>query len=196
MQSSAIRLPETGGERFAGSRVKGTMVRAHIDWVRDHRDRNEIIEFFELIAPRVKTVLSATWYPFEDVVELDRTIMNLFGNGDLRFLQELGAYSARQSLCGVHRAFRRDGVHEFFRHSALLHHRFQDFGSAQYAETGATEGRMVHSGYDSYSPIYCASAIGFHHECIRLHGGTHVTVWESECQCRGDATCTFEMVWS
>jgi len=172
------------------------MVRAHVDWVRDHRDRTEIIEFFEAIAPRMRTVLSATWYPFEDVIELDRVIMDRFGHGDPQFLQELGAYSARQNLNGVYRSFRRDDVHEFFRRSAVLHHQFQDFGNARYAETGATEGRMIHSEYASWSPLYCASAIGFYHECIRLHGGMNVAVWESQCLCRGDATCTFELVWS
>lgn len=56
-------------------------------------------------------------------------------------------------------------------------------------------GRMIHSCYTSYSPLYCASAIGFYRECIHLHGGTKIEVWESACQCRGDASCTFDWTW-
>jgi hypothetical protein len=172
------------------------MVRAHVDWVRDHRDRNEVIEFFESIPSTMRTVLAASWYPFEHVVKLDRVIMNRFGHGEPVFLQELGAYSARQTLTGVHRSFQRSGVHELFHRSALLHDRFQDFGTAEYRGLAELEGQMIHRGYSSYSPLYCASAIGFYRECIRLHGGMNVHVWESRCQCRGDDACVFEFAWA
>jgi hypothetical protein len=182
-------------ERFAGGRVKGSMVRAHVDWVRDHRDRDEVIDFFEAVPFTMRNVLVASWYPFEDAIQLDRIIMNRFGDGEPRFLRELGSYSARLNLDGVYRFFQRSGVHEFFRGSARLHAQFQDFGTAEYRELTACEGQMIHAGYPSYSPLYCASATGFYRTCIELHGGKDVDVWESHCQCRGEATCTFEMLW-
>jgi hypothetical protein len=170
-------------------------VRAHIDWVRDHRDRTEVIEFFEAIPRTIRTVLGASWYPFRDVIELDRVIVDRFGHGEIPFLQELGAYSARQSLSGVYRFLQRSGVHEFFRRSALMHGQYQDFGTADYEELGGGAGRMIHRHYTSYSPLYCASAIGFYRHCIRLHGGMNVAVRESACQCRGEESCTFELEW-
>ncbi|HKS25254.1 MAG TPA: hypothetical protein VJZ76_20835 [Thermoanaerobaculia bacterium] len=182
-------------EHLNGGRVKGVMVRAHVDWVRDHRDRDEVIEFFEAIPRTMRTVLAASWYDFADVIALDRVIVDRFGGGQLPFLQELGAYSARQSLTGVYRFFQRSGVHEFFRRSALLHGQFQDFGTAEYEEVEGTAGRMRHGHYTSYSPLYCASAAGFYRECIRLHGGMRIEVGEPECQCRGDAACVFELAW-
>jgi len=166
------------------------MVRSHIDWVRDHRDRSEVIEFFEAVPATMRTVLSAAWYPFPDAVELDRIIMNWFGNGDLRFLQELGAYSARLNL------MRGSDAHDFFRRSALLHRQFHDFGTASYRELSPLRGSMMHTAYPSYSPLYCAGAAGFYRECVRLHGGVSVEVAETSCQCRGEEACTFEMVWT
>ncbi|HEX3580636.1 MAG TPA: hypothetical protein VH087_02660 [Thermoanaerobaculia bacterium] len=182
-------------ERFAGGNMKGSMARAHIDWVRDHRGRDEVIDFFEAVPYRMRNVLAASWYSFEDAMKLDRIIMNRFGDSDLRFLEQLGAYSARLNLTGVYRFFQRAGVHEFFRSSARLHAQFQDFGTAEYRELSPCEGQMIHADYPSYSPLYCSSAIGFYRTCIELHGGKDVDVWESHCQCRGEATCTFEMLW-
>lgn len=182
-------------ERFNGGHVKGVLVRAHIDWVRDHCDRRDVIAFFDAIPNSVRGVLAASWYPFADLIAVDRILMQRFGGNEPRFLRQVGAYSASQNLLGVHRFFHRAGVHDFFHRSALLHLQFQDFGGAQYRETSATEGMMVHSRYTSFSPLFCESAAGFYGECIRLHGGTNVDVRETCCQCRGDATCTFEMTW-
>jgi hypothetical protein len=195
MQNASKRAWLEPAEHLGEGRVKGVMVRAHLDWVRDHHDRTEVIEFFEAVPASMRTVLTASWYPFADIVALDRLIMNRFGHGELSFLQKLGAYSARQSLTGVYRFFQRSGVHEFFRRSALLHGQYQDFGTASYDGHAETAGRMLHDGYPSFSPLYCASAAGFYRECIRLHGGMAVEVWEPECQCRGDAACAFEMAW-
>jgi hypothetical protein len=197
MQNAARHLDSLSEltECFAGGRVKGSMVRAHIDWVRDHRQRDEVIEFFEAVPLAMRNVLVASWYSFDDAMKLDRIIVDRFGDGDLRFLQQLGAYSARLNLTGVYRFFQRAGVHEFFRNSARLHSQFQDFGTAAYHELSSCEGQMVHEGYTSYSPLYCASALGFYRTCIELHGGKEIDVWESHCQCRGEASCTFEMLW-
>jgi predicted hydrocarbon binding protein len=54
---------------------------------------------------------------------------------------------------------------------------------------------MVYSDYPCYSPVYCASAVGFFMESILRHGGTEPNVVETKCQTLGDATCTFEMTW-
>ena len=47
-------------ERLAGGNVRGSIIRAHLDWVRDHRDRAEIIEFFEVLPPPMHSVVAAS----------------------------------------------------------------------------------------------------------------------------------------
>ncbi|HWS71728.1 MAG TPA: hypothetical protein VN605_06415 [Thermoanaerobaculia bacterium] len=79
--------------------------------------------------------------------------------------------------------------------AALLHVQYQDFGMGAYDATSERSGRMLHRGYTSYSPLYCASAIGFYRECVRLHGGTRITIAETSCHCHGDHACTFELAW-
>jgi hypothetical protein len=192
---SALPMP-LSTERFAGGNVRGSVVRAHLDWVRDHRDRTEIIEFFELLPPAMRTVVPASWYPFQDLIEVDRVILNRFGSGDLSLLEDVGAYAARRILDGLRRYPRSTSVHEFFRRTALVRTELQDFGAAKYQTVDEAGGRMTHEEEVSCSPIHCATAIGFYRQSIRLHGGAGVQVWESTCQCRGDASCTFELLWT
>ena len=63
-------------------------------------------------------------------------------------------------------------------------------------QTGPSSGKMVHTEYVCYSRTFCNSAIGYYDGCITSHGGTHATVRETECQCYGDKTCTYEMTWT
>ncbi len=199
MSNLALKLLPLPGEHLAGGRVKGSMIRAHLDWVRDHAAREETIELFEalpgVVRQQVSTVLAASWYDFSTLIAVDRTILALFGNDDVRFLEQLGAWSARSNLAGVYKIFRREHLHDFFRRAAVLHRQFQDFGTAEYVELAPSAGVMHHRGYTSYSPLYCASAIGFYRECVTLHGGSEVEVTETECQCSGAAACTFAMAW-
>ncbi len=197
---SAARQPEyeerMNAVRFAGGRMSGSIVRAHIDWVRDYRDRDEVISFFEALPQVMRNVLAASWYPFDAAMEVDRLIMNRFGNGDPRFLEELGAYSARQALTGVDRFMQPFGIHEFFHRAASLHRRLHDLGTDVYFERAPSAGRFVHIGYCSVNPLYCSTSIGFYRECIRLHGAADVMVRESTCQCAGNNSCTYELSWT
>ncbi len=188
-------------ERLEGGRLKGGILRSHIRWIRDHRSPSEERQLWASLPPDIGTSLSGAvlvgeWYPFAWLVALDRAIAKQFGQGDPAFLRELGRYSARINVSTTYRAFDRKAAHDFFANSALLHRQFQDFGSARYERTGETSGRMIHEAYPCFSPVFCESAIGYYEECILTHGGQTPTVVETECQCAGGRTCSFQMQWA
>jgi hypothetical protein len=197
--SLAIQTTPVAREQLTGGRVKGSIIRAHLNWVRDHASREETIELFEALPAAVRgevaTVLAASWYDFATLIAVDRTILSLFGSNEITFLERLGAYSAQANLSGVYRFLHPDALHELFRRAAALHRQFQDFGTAEYSALSPGAGVMQHREYTAYSPLFCASAIGFYRECVILHGGTDVEVRETECQCRGASACSFEMAW-
>jgi len=197
--ANVLSLASSQREVLGAGNVKGSMLRAHLDWVRHHASREDTIELFESLSPEVRqragSILAATWYPFSMLIEIDRAILRLFGGGEAAFLEQLGAYSAEMNLRGVYRSFRRADVHDFFTRTAVLHRQFQDFGIARYRELDDAYGMMTHSGYTSYSPLYCASAIGFYRAAVRLHGGADVVVHESRCQCAGAPACVFDIAW-
>jgi hypothetical protein len=140
-------------------------------------------------------LLPVNWFPFADLIEVDRAIVNVFGGADPAVLREVGAYSARSNLTGVFKAFRANSIHDFFDNGARLHKKFQDFGEAAYVMTSRTSGEMIHSGYRSYSPLFCQSALGYYRESLVLHGAASPQVDETTCQCRGDRSCTFALRW-
>lgn len=186
-------------EVLGDGHVKGSMLTAHIRWVEDQRTA-ELPRFWEALPAGVRqrlrpTIAPDNWYAFSDLMAVDRTIVDLFGSGLPTTLRELGAYSACINLSGIYRTFTRTDVHEFLENGARLHWKMQDFGSAQYIRTGTTSGKMVHSGYCSFSPLYCESACGFYREAVALHNVEATSLIETTCQCRGDESCTFVIRW-
>lgn len=184
-------------EVVAGGRVKGGMVRAHLDWLKKTHGDDAGARLVKALPPQasaeIASTLPSSWCSFDTLVALDRAIAKQYGNN---VLKDLGRFSARINLDTTYRLYKRENIHEFFRRSASLHAQFQDFGTVLYEQNGPQGGRMVHSGYVCFSPAYCASAIGYYEEALRIHGGRNVIVTESSCQCAGDSTCTFVMRWS
>ncbi|HEY8848478.1 MAG TPA: hypothetical protein VIO12_04250 [Thermoanaerobaculia bacterium] len=184
-------------EVVIGGRVKGGMIRAHLDWLRRTHSEDAATKLLrslpQQVAAEIASTLPSSWCSFESVVTLDRAIAQQFGNN---VLKDLGRFSAKINLDTTYRLYKREDIHEFFRRSASLHAQFQDFGTAVYEKYNDQGGRMIHSGYACFSPTYCSSAIGYYEEALRIHGGRNVIVTESSCQCAGDASCTFVMRWS
>jgi hypothetical protein len=183
-------------EVLTGGRVRARIVKSHLQWVRDYHGEDALGRLLEMLPERdIATIAPAAWCSFESVVRLDRAIEAMFGRGRPGFLREMGRYSAHLNLTAMQPLLKRDDLHAFFHRAVLLHSQFQDFGTAEYEERWECSGRMVHSGYRCFSPVYCASAVGYYEQAIVLHGVRPVVVLETSCQCAGDAACTFELQW-
>ncbi|HSJ76965.1 MAG TPA: hypothetical protein VK899_12440 [Gemmatimonadales bacterium] len=192
-------ITNTRREALAGGRVKGAMVRAHLQFVRDRLGEAAMAKTLAALPPavahEVQGVLTGTWCAFENLILLDRAIARAAGKDERELMRELGRYSAQINLSTVYRAFHRDDIHEFFRHSATLHRQFQDFGTCEYEHLGEGHGRISVHNAVCYSPAYCSSEVGYLEQVIATHGGTAASVTETACQCTGDDRCTFELRW-
>lgn len=190
----------TPREKLEGGRLKGGMFRSHMAWVKENasdQQREQILGRLPEDARKQLSglILASSWFPFGWLIELDRAIMDVCGGGRLESIEDLGRWSARINHSTTYKAFDRNSNHEFFENSALLHSQFQDFGKVEYQRNGETGGRMIVSDYPCYSPIFCASAVGYYEGTIESHDGRNAIVREVSCQCYGDPTCTFEMSW-
>jgi predicted hydrocarbon binding protein len=186
-------------EALAGGRVKGSMVRAHLQYVREKLGEPTLAAVLKSLPPAVATevqgVLASTWCALESLVLLDRAIARAAGRDEREMMRELGRYSAQINLSTVYRAFNRDDIHEFFRNSAMLHRQFQDFGDCVYEQVGPTHSRITIRNSACYSPAYCSSEAGYLEQVIATHGGHDAAITEPVCQCAGQDRCTFELRW-
>lgn len=194
------QLLGTSREMLAGGMVKGGMMAAHVGWAARSRAPQDVFRFWNAVPESLREplqgmILPVNWYEFADLIEVDRAIVRVYGNGDPTVLRQVGAHSARINLTGVYKVFRAESIHNFLENGARLHPKFQDFGQAVYEKLDANSGQMVHSDYCSYSPLFCESALGFYRESLELHGARSVQVDETSCQCRGSRSCTFALSW-
>ena len=186
------------GDRAA---VKGTMLQAHVAWA--------IAELGEawmagvpggvdpLAAAFVtRGVLATDWVPFRALIEIDRAIAKAKGGAPEAVFHALGRHSATSNLAGVYKGFVQEEPHRFFEQTGVLHNRFQNFGRFTYERTALRSGRIRIEGYDEFSPVYCASAIGYYEGALQtMEPPGPIAVAETSCQCAGDAACVFEMRW-
>ena len=145
-------------------------------------------------AAQLRTPLASAWYDFATLVELDRAVYDVHHLKQPNILALVGAASAEYGIGKVYKALDSEELVKFLENEATFHSQFQRFGNVEFQQT-PRGGRMIYTSYPVYSPIYCASAVGFFLEAILRHGGHDPTVIEARCQCHGQPSCTFELTW-
>ena len=179
-------------------KVKGVMFGGRKAFLLSTLGEEGLARLLEKLTPRtrgyVKTPLASSWCEFESLIELDRAIYNEMKATHPNVLALIGAASAELGIGKIYKSLDSEELVKFLENNALFHDQYQKFGSVRFEKT-PNGGRMIYSNYPCYSPVYCASAIGFFQESILRHGSTDPVVTETKCQCHGDKSCTFEMTW-
>lgn len=193
-------IQEPRESRRPAARVKGSVFRAHLDWVRHHRSREETIEFYEALSSDVRHLvaglISSEWFPAAALLEVDRVIIDQFGSGSISFAQHLGKYLALTMLVSARPLPRPFEIHATLQNIATGQSEYEDLGGrARYVPGSKFTGVVVRLTSSIVSPILCAAASGFYAECLRVYGCTSIEVSEPDCQTRGEAVCRFDLRW-
>ena len=72
----------------------------------------------------------------------------------------------------------------------------QDLGIVRLAASSPASIVITHAGFTSFSRIWCEHSLGYFEQILSMHGAAPDLVLESQCQCAGDASCTFVLAWS
>lgn len=180
------------------AKVKGVMFGGRRAFLLEALDQEGFNKFIEKLTPRtrgyVRTPLASSWCEFESLIELDRAIHNELKAKYPNVLALIGAASAELGIGRIYKSLDSKELIQFLENNALFHDQYQKFGNVHFEKSGSGA-RMIYANYPVYSPIFCASAIGYFMESILRHGGNDPKVVETKCQCHGEKTCTFEMTW-
>jgi hypothetical protein len=178
-------------------KVKGVMFGARKHFLTEQLGEESFLQFLGKLSPRTrqytKMPMASAWCEFESLIELDRAIYEEFKSHP-NVLALVGAASAELGIGKVYKSLDTTELAKFLENNAQFHDQYQKFGRVKFEKT-AGGAKMIYTAYPCYSPAYCASAFGYFLESILRHGGTDPKVTETRCQCRGDSSCTFEMIW-
>jgi hypothetical protein len=181
--------------------VKGTMLQAHLLWARENLDPDALDRVRSRVQQSYRDYLdrpplATDWIPLGALLEYDVAIAAAAGGRPEEVYRALGRHSATTNLQGVYKAFAVEEPHRFFEQQALLHRRFQNFGSARYERAGLQAGRLHIDGYEKPSLVFCGSGRGYFEGVLammRVPGPIQCT--EVLCQCQGDPECLFDLSW-
>ncbi|HXG59451.1 MAG TPA: hypothetical protein VNL91_10550 [Thermoanaerobaculia bacterium] len=180
-------------------KVKGVMFGGRKQFLIDTMGEEGFHDFAATLTPKtrgyVMTPLASSWCEFASIVELDRAIHEKLKARYPNVLALIGAASAELGIGKVYKILDTNELTKFLENNALFHTQYQKFGRLRYEKT-ASGARMIFTDYPCYSPIFCASAVGYFLEAILRHGGTNPNVTETKCHCHGDSSCTFELTWN
>jgi hypothetical protein len=179
--------------------IKGTMINAHLAWAKKEiPDLGNLKSQLssETLVLLNRMILATEWIPLRCLIQIDRAIAATVGGVPEEIFRELGRYSAFINLSGVYKQFIMGEPHRYFERMAILHEQYQNFGRSVYEKVGERAGRIKIDHYREYSPVYCASAIGYFEESLRLMKAPGpIIVREKTCQCWGESMCLFEILW-
>ena len=182
--------------------VKGSALASRVLWVQLGHGGAGVERLLAQVSPELRATLAegihkATWYPFDQFIELTVAIDRLFGQGDLSLVRELARHGADANLKTIYRLFYKVGtIHWILGRAVRLWSAHYDSGYLEVLTRGPTAAVLRVRGFDTPHPVHCQSVMGWAERSIELSGGKQVQSTETKCRTRGDELCQFETVWA
>jgi hypothetical protein len=183
------------------SNVKGSALASRVLWVRLERGEAGLARLVARASPALRATIErgvekARWYPFEQFIELNLAIDQLFGNGDLALVRQLGRYGADANLTTIYRLFFKVGtVHWILGRAVRLWDAHYDSGRMGVVPRGPTSALLRIHAFATPHPAHCLSVLGWCERSIELSGGKHPVMEETRCRTRGDELCQIKATW-
>jgi hypothetical protein len=181
--------------------VKGSALASRVLWVQLGHGGAGVERLRSQVSPELRATIEtgidkATWYPFDQFIELIVAIDRLFGTGDLSLVRELARHGADANLRTIYRLFYKVGTtHWILGRAVRLWSAHYDSGYLQVLTRGPTTAVLRIRDFDTPHIVHCQSVMGWAERSIELSGGKHVRSSEPKCRTRGDELCQFEAVW-
>jgi len=181
--------------------VKGSALASRVLWVKLGHGAAGLDRLVAQASPELRLAIEAgftkaSWYPFEQFVELNLVIDRLFGHGDLKLVKELGRSGADANLTTIYRLFYKVGTtHWILGRAVRLWSAHYDSGALEVMTRGPKTAVLRIRDFATPHEAHCLSILGWCERSIELSGGLNVRVSEPRCRTRGDECCQLEAVW-
>lgn len=179
--------------------VKGGVIQARIAFVKDLKGAEAAERVLSRLTDddrkQLKSILSASWYPFELNKRLDAAIASEVGMGE-KIFKLMGVKSAEHNLNTTHRAFivQKD-PHGLLRRAAPIYQMYYNTGHRTYEQLAEKKAVLRTFESTTHSKEDCQTVIGWHEKAIEMCGGTNVRVTDPKCRDRGDEICEYLCEW-
>ena len=186
---------------YSGMNVKGGLLRARFLFVVLNHSADTWARVLSALPDQeresLKDIVVDNWYPLGTLDLVDRAIAEQLGDGDKEdeVFDRLGEFSATSALSGPYSSLINPDVHSFLTQSALIHHAYQDFGTASYGPLSETSGLLTIQYDKAPPPSFCASGSSYFRHAVELCGARSARVTHTRCRARDDAVCEFYFTW-
>jgi hypothetical protein len=183
------------------TQVKGSALASRVLWVELSHGSAGVARMIKQCSPELRGfiedgIAKATWYPFEQFIELNTVIDRLFGKGDLALVKELGRAGADMNLTTIYRLFYKLGsVHWILGRGVRLWSAHYDSGFCEISPRGGKAAEIRIRGFATPHPAHCLSVLGWIERSIELSGGKRTVVKETLCRTRDDDYCQLDTTW-
>jgi len=181
--------------------VKGSALTSRILWVQLEHGETGYKRLLAQVSPELKATIEAgvskaTWYPFEQFVELNLVLDRLFGAGDMSLIKPLGRYGADANLKTIYRLFYKVGtVHWILGRAVRLWSAHYDSGYLEVATRGPKAAVLRIRGFATPHAAHCLAVQGWAERSVELSGGDKPRLTEVKCRTRGDDLCQMDIYW-
>lgn len=186
---------------YSGMHVKGGLLRARFLFVLLNHGADTWARVLAALPDEeresLKDIVVDNWYPLGTLDLVDRAIAEQLGDGDKEdeVFDRLGEFSATSALSGPYSSLINPDVHSFLTQSALIHHAYQDFGTASYGPLSETSGLLTIQYDKAPPPSFCTSGSSYFRHAVELCGARSARVTHTRCRSRDDAVCEFYFTW-
>jgi hypothetical protein len=177
------------------ARVKGAHVINAVKVLRANRERARALLPPALHRYLDERILPSTWYPFEDHIELLRTVAAVLGSGSPWVL--MGRGTARMDLSGIYKSHLRPGdAARTLQAMAAMWRSAHDTGELSVTVDGAAHATARLRRFQPRSAEICGICTGYLVESVFMALKREPRVAHVECRMRGATECVWDVDWS
>jgi hypothetical protein len=182
--------------------VKAQAMLNGVAWVREKYGARGLESVLSACSPAVRercgSAIAINWHPHEELAELLAAADRIFGHGDGKVAEAIGASAARANLrhLGLRLAFFLARPEFLMRRVAGVWRQFNEEGEmlVQSFRDGAMDAELVELTRPEW--IICCSVTGWLYEAGLATGMKHLVTTHSECRARGAKRCAWQLRWN